>query len=187
MKKTIVTLLLFLCCMIVQGQAHMKFMGIPLNGNVELFTQKLKAKGLTCDVAKTKASPSGMKIYKGVFMGEDSEFMILFNPKDKNVFAVEESMDYSSLDLVTLPFENIFKQLKEKYSKAVVTVLKDSNGKAEGFQFYVPDAEEKKMLGIITYKLRKPDGLLQSEYTISLLYGDVENFQQSENKNYDDL
>lgn len=187
MKKTIVILLLSLFCMIVQGQTHMKFMGISLNGNVELFTQKLKAKGLTCDVAKTKASPSGMKIYKGLFMGEDSEFMILFNPKDKNVFAVEVSMDYSSLDLVTIPFENIFKQLKEKYSKAVVTVLKDNNEKAEGFQFYVPDAEEKKLLGLITYKLRKPDGLLQREYTISLFYGDVENFKKSENKNYDDL
>lgn len=187
MKKTIVTLMLSLFCMIVQGQTHMKFMGIPMNGSVELFTQKLKAKGLTCDVAKTKASPSGVKIYKGLFMGEDSEFMIFFNPKDKNVFAVEVSMDYSSLDLVTIPFENIFKQLKEKYSKAVVTVLKDSNGKAEGFQFYVPDAEEKKLLGLITYKLRKPDGLLQREYTISLFYGDVENFKKSENKNYDDL
>lgn len=75
--------MLSLFCMIVQGQTHMKFMGIPLNGNVELFTQKLKAKGLTCDVAKTKASPSGVKIYKGLFMGEDSEFMIFFNPKDK--------------------------------------------------------------------------------------------------------
>ena len=109
MKKTIVTLLLSLFCMIVQGQTHMKFMGIPLNGNVELFTQKLKAKGLTCDVAKTKASPSGVKIYKGVFMGEDSEFMICFNPKDKNVFAVEVSINYPSLDLAKIPFTNILK------------------------------------------------------------------------------
>lgn len=187
MKKIIVTLMLSLFCMIVQGQTHMKFMGIPMNGSVELFTQKLKAKGLTCDVAKTKASPSGVKIYKGLFMGEDSEFMIFFNPKDKNVFAVEVSMDYSSLELAETPFTNIFNQLKEKYSKAVVTVLKDSDGDPEGFQFYVPDAEEKKMLGLIIYKLRKPDGLLQREYTISLLYSDVDNFKKSENKNYDDL
>ena len=187
MKKTIVTLLLYLFCMIVQGQTHMKFMGIPLNGNVELFTQKLKAKGLTCDVAKTKASPSGMKIYKGVFMGEDSEFMICFNPKDKNVFAVEVSINYPSLDLAKIPFTNILNQLKEKYSKAVVTVLKDGDGKAEGFQFYVPDEEEKELLGLIIYKLRTPDGFLQREYTISLFYGDIDNFQKSENKNYDDL
>nr|DAI31137.1 MAG TPA: hypothetical protein [Caudoviricetes sp.] len=187
MKKTIVTLLLSLFCMIVQGQTHMKFMGIPLNGNVELFTQKLKAKGLTCDVAKTKASPSGVKIYKGLFMGEDSEFMVFFNPKDKNVFAVEVSMDYSSLELAKTPFANILKQLKEKYSKAVVDVLKNSDGDPEGFQFYVPDAEEKKMLGIIMQKLIRPDGILQRKYLISLFYGDVENFKKSENKNYDDL
>ena len=187
MKKTIVTLMLSLFCMIVQEQTHMKFMGIPLNGNVELFMQKLKAKGLTCDVAKTKASPSGVKIYKGLFMGEDSEFMIFFNPKDKNVFAVEVSPDYSSLELAKTLFANILKQLKEKYSKAVVDVLKDSDGNAEGFQFYVSDAEEKKMLGIIMQKLIRPDGILQRKYLISLFYGDVENFKKSENKNYDDL
>ena len=179
--------MLSLFCMIVQGQTHMKFMGIPLNGNVESFTQKLKAKGLTCDVAKTKASPSGVKIYKGLFMGEDSEFMIFFNPKDKNVFAVEVSLDYSSLELAKTLFANILKQLKEKYSKAVVDVLKDSDGNAEGFQFYVSDAEEKKMLGIIMQKLIRPDGILQRKYLISLFYGDVENFKKSENKNYDDL
>lgn len=187
MKKTIVTLLLFLCCMIVQGQAHMKFMGIPLNGNVELFTQKLKAKGLTCDVAKTKVSPSGVKIYKGLFMGEDSEFMILFNPKDKNVFAVEVSMDYSSLELAKTPFDNISKQLKKKYPKAVANILKDSDGEPEGFQFYVPDAEEKKLLGIIFQKMIFPKGVLNKKYSISLFYCDVENYKKSENKNYDDL
>ena len=49
MKKIVVTLMLSLFCLMVQGQAHMKFMGIPLTGHVDLFTQKLKAKGLTCD------------------------------------------------------------------------------------------------------------------------------------------
>ena len=187
MKKMIVTLMLSLFCMIVQGQTHMKFMGIPLNGNVELFTQKLKAKGLTCDVAKTKASPSGVKIYKGLFMGEDSEFMIFFNPKDKNVFAAEVSMEFSSLELAKTPFANILEQLKEKYSKAIVDVMNDSDGKEEGFQFYVPDAEEKKMLGLIMQKLIKPDGVFQRKYLISLFYCDVENFKKSENKNYEDL
>jgi len=51
----------------------------------------------------------------------------------------------------------------------------------------VPDAEEKKMLGIIMQKLIRPDGILQRKYLISLFYGDVENFKKSENKNYDDL
>lgn len=187
MKKTIVTLLLSLFCMIVQGQTHMKFMGIPLNGNVELFTQKLKAKGLTCDVAKTKASPSGVKIYKGLFMGEDSEFMIFFNPKDKNVFAVEVSMDYSSYELAITPLANISKQLKKKYPNSVVDILEKSDGNAEGFQFYIPDEKETKMLGIIFLKMIIPKGVLNKKYSISLFYGDAENYLKSENKNYDDL
>ena len=52
-------------------------------------------------------------------------------------------MDYSSLESAKTPFANILKQLKEKYSKAAVDVLKDSDGNAEGFQFYVSDAKRK--------------------------------------------
>lgn len=96
-------------------------------------------------------------------------------------------MDYSSLELAETPFTNILEQLKEKYSKAIVDVLKDSDGDPEGFQFCVPDAEEKKMLGLIMQKLIRPDGILQRKYLISLFYCDVENFKKSENKNYDDL
>lgn len=187
MKKIIVTLMLSLFCVMVQGQAHMKFMGIPLTGNVDLFTQKLKAKGLTCDVAKTKAAPAGTKIYKGLFMGEDSDFFIFFNPKDKTVFAVEVYMEYSTLESVKSPFANIADQLMEKYPNAVVDVFKNSAGAADGVQFCVPGQEENKFMGLIIQKIVKPDGILKTNYRISLFYCDVANLNKSEKKNYDDL
>lgn len=165
----------------------MKFMGIPLNGSVEMFTQKLKAKGVIYDVEKSKLAPSGAKIYEGPFMGQNSEFMVLFNTKDRNVFSVEVTMEYSSFDVVYSFFEKILKQLEEKYPKAVVSVMKDSDGDPEGFQFSIPDEGETKVLGFIFQKLVKPDGYMNNKYGISLLYTDVANFQKSEEKNNEDL
>lgn len=187
MKKIIVTLMLSLFCVMVQGQAHMKFMGIPLTGNVDLFTQKLKAKGLTCDVAKTNAAPAGMKYYKGVFMGEDADFMIMFNPKDKTVFGVDVYIEYSTLESVKSRFAEIADQLMEKYPDAVVKLQKNSDGDADGLQFRIPDKEKNNMMGLIIQSTILPDGIHERYYRISLLYCDVANFNKNEKNNYDDL
>ncbi len=187
MKKILVTLMLSLFCLMVQGQAHMKFMGIPLTGNVDLFTQKLKAKGLTCDVAKTKASPSGTKFYKGVFMGEDAEFMIMFNSKDKTVFGVEVYIEYSTKESVKEQIVNIFHQLKEKYPDAAIGLSKNDDGDVDGIKFSIPDKEKKNLMGLILQKTITPDGIHERNYRISLLYCDVANFTKSEKRNYDDL
>ena len=187
MKKTIILFLFSMFCMIVQGQTHMKFMGIPLNGSVEMFTQKLKAKGVICNVGKSKLAPSGAKICDGPFMGQNSEFMVFFNTKDRNVFSVLVTMEYSSLDLAYVMFERISNQLKEKYPNAVVGVMDDSDGAPEGLKFSIPDERETKVLGFIFQKLVKPDGYMTNKYGISLLYSDVANFQKSEERNNEDL
>ena len=49
MKKLILLFLSVIVCVTMQGQTHMKFMGIPLDGTVESFSQKLKAKGINYD------------------------------------------------------------------------------------------------------------------------------------------
>lgn len=187
MKKIVFTLMLSLFCLMVQGQAHMKFMGIPLTGHVDLFTQKLKAKGLTCDVAKTKVAPSGTKYYKGVFMGEDAEFMIMFNSKDKTVFSVVVDIEYSTLESVKSQFVDIAAQLKEKYPDAVLGLSKNSDGDANGIQFRIFDKEKKNLMGLIIQTTILPDGIHEKYYHINLSYCDVANFNKNEKNNYDDL
>lgn len=50
MKKLILTLIIILTgTFCVQAQEHLKFMGIPLTGNINSFQTKLKAKGFEVD------------------------------------------------------------------------------------------------------------------------------------------
>lgn len=46
MKKFLLVLLSVFMCTSIYGQVHMKFMGIPLNGTIEQFSQKLRLRAL---------------------------------------------------------------------------------------------------------------------------------------------
>ena len=88
MKKIISVFFAFCLCMAASAQQHMKFMGIPLDGTIDNFALKLKAKGITYDAAKSRALGPGGKIYNGTFMGEKATFMVFFNAKSRIVFGV---------------------------------------------------------------------------------------------------
>ena len=65
--KKIISIFFALCmCLSISAQEHMKFMGIPLDGTIDNFTLKLKVKGVTYDVAKSK-----------ICNGEVKEFSII--------------------------------------------------------------------------------------------------------------
>lgn len=83
MKKLILLFLSVIVCVTMQGQTHMKFMGIPLDGTVESFSQKLKAKGINYDAVASKKLSPGAKLYRGTFMGEKAQFVVMFNAKNR--------------------------------------------------------------------------------------------------------
>lgn len=187
MKKIISVLFAFCVCLSLSAQEHMKFMGIPLNGTVDNFTLKLKAKGVTYDAAKSKILPPGSKLYNGTFMGEKATFVVYFNAKSKVVFGVMVDMSYSSTELAYIPFKNIAEQLLKKYPKSVYEANKDSKGDANGLTFSIPNEAETKRIGIIIQTLCPSKSLLKDDCTINLTYTDVENFQKSETINNEDL
>ena len=55
MKKIISVFFAICLCMAASAQQHLKFMGIPLDGTIDNFALKLKAKGVTYDAAKSRA------------------------------------------------------------------------------------------------------------------------------------
>ena len=62
MKKILSIFFALFVCLSLSAQEHMKFMGIPLDGTIDNFTLKLKAKGVAYDAAKSKVAgpvPSG--------------------------------------------------------------------------------------------------------------------------------
>lgn len=186
--KKIISILFVLClCMAASAQQHLKFMGIPLDGTVDSFALKLKAKGVTYDSEKSKAMGPGEKVYKGTFMGEKATFMVFFNTKSRVVFGVFVEMSYSSVELTHVPFVNISEQLLKKYPKAIYEANKDSNGDTNGVTFHIPNEAETERIGVIIQTLNKSQSYLKDDCTISLTYTDVDNYQKSENINNEDL
>lgn len=187
MKKIISVLFALCICLSVSAQEHMKFMGIPLDDTIENFALKLKAKGVTYDAVKSKATIPGCKLYNGTFMGEKTTFMVFFNVKSRVVFGVSVELSYSSVDLAFTPFKNISEQLIKKYPKAVYEESKDSEGDANGFIFHIPNEDETKRIGTIIQTLNSSKSLLKNGCTINLTYTDVTNFLKSEEINNEDL
>lgn len=69
MKRILIALLLVFSCIGVMAQnanEHLKFMGIPINGTLESFTQKLVAKGM-----KRQQGWDDTGIFRGMFAGKD--------------------------------------------------------------------------------------------------------------------
>lgn len=187
MKKIISVLFALCLCMAASAQQHMKFMGIPLDGSIDNFTLKLKAKGVTYDAAKSKILPPGSKLYNGTFMGEKATFVVYFNTKSKVVFGVMVDMPFSSTELAYTPFKNIAEQLLKKYPKAVYQANKNSKGNMDGLSFSIPNETETKRMGLIIQTLCPSKSLLDDDCNINLMYTDVENFQKSEAINNEDL
>ena len=188
MKKIISVLFAFCLCMAASAQQHMKFMGIPLDGTIENFAMKLKAKGVTYDAVQSKKLSPGSKFYRGTFMGERACFVVMFNAKSRLVYGVGVEMSYSSLALAKTPFMNIADKLHTKYPTAVYDRMdKDGSNDILGVSFTIPEENSTELLGIIMQSLKRPDGILTTDWGINLIYTDVKNYKKHESLNNEDL
>ena len=187
MKKIISVLFALCICLSLSAQEHMKFMGIPIDGTIDNFTLKLKAKGVEYNAEKSKALPPGGRIFSGTFMGDKATFIVFYNVKSKNVYSVGVALSYPNVEYAHPPFMNIAEQLQDKYPHATSEVSKDSDGDVEGLAFNIPDKSGKKKIGDIFQTLSVSDSYQNGGCTILLTYTDVENFQKSEAINNEDL
>lgn len=185
MNKIISVLFVLCLCMAASAQQHMKFMGIPLDGTIDNFALKLKAKGVTYDAAKSKAAGQGIRVFNGTFVGENAMIAVYYNSKSKIVYGAAVELQYSTVESAHTPFANLTEQLQQKYPNAKYRANRDSDGDANGVAFDIPDKTETKRIGVILQTLNVSD----SGYgcSIWLMYTDVDNFQKNDNINNEDL
>lgn len=185
MKKIISVFFALCLCMAASAQQHMKFMGIPLDGTVDNFALKLKAKGVTYDATKSKAAGSGGRVFSGKFMGENATISVLYNPKSKIVFSAAVEMQYPTVESAHIPFINLTESLKQKYPNATSEENIGPDGDVIGLAFNIPDETGENKIGFILQSLKT----LSSGYGISicLMYTDMDNFQKSEEIFNEDL
>ena len=83
MKRISVTLMLLLAVICVMAQEHLSFKGIPIEGSMTTFCQKLKAKGFT-----SIGRDNNITLFTGDFTGRKATVGVTATDDGKNVFAV---------------------------------------------------------------------------------------------------
>ncbi len=83
MRKIFLTLALFFAVVNIMAQEHLSFKGIPIEGSMTSFCQKLKTKGFT-----SVGRDSNISIFSGDFTGRKATVGVTSTDDGKNVFAV---------------------------------------------------------------------------------------------------
>ena len=185
MKKIISVFFALCLCVAASAQQHMKFMGIPLDGTIDNFAMKLKAKGITYDAAESKSADAGTRIFYGKFMGEKARFIVFYNYKSKIVFSAAVELNYPTVESAHTPFVNLNDQLQQKYPDATCKEYKRPDGDVDGLAMEIFDETGDNMIGFILQTLKAPS----SGYGISiyLTYTDSDNLMKSGKILSDDL
>ena len=84
--------MLFLVAICVMAQEHLSFKGIPIEGNMTAFCQKLKAKGFT-----SIGRDNNITMFRGDFTGREATIGVKATGDGKNVFAVIVLFDSSEV------------------------------------------------------------------------------------------
>lgn len=126
-----------LFCMVASAQsAHLKFQGIPIDGPLIEFEQKLAAKGYYPDSTYNQSDEAiDNRLYHGQFAGADSEVYITFSPQNQNVYLVTVVFKTSTEENMLAFYNQMKKSLSEGYPKAFLEY--DSYEGYEACTFYI--------------------------------------------------
>ena len=157
---------------------HMKFMGIPLNGTISAFHQKLVAKGCKPEVEYNKTAPVGSRHFIGTFFGEKALIIVYYNAKTKVVYRAKACIDRSSEDDIIRKYNEVKSALEEKYPDAYMCEVE--NYGYDSMQFYTAEGE-------IDLYVSKYYGYSETPYSLHIDYYDDVNYKKNEKSNMNDL
>ena len=114
MKKDLYILLLFFVCSANAQNSHLMFMGIPIDGSIDIFQNKLEEKGFK-QMPCHEAYPQNTKVFEGFFSGELSTIFVWYNPHTKTVYRTKAMITRESKDLIGQLLEIMENKLVLKY------------------------------------------------------------------------
>lgn len=117
MKRLVFSLILALfSIMTINAQEHIKFMGIPVDGNITSFQTKLQQKGFQVSEL-SKYAEVGTRVFEGQFTSESTKVAVYYNSKLNNlVYAVRVIYDKQQSYFDTKAIvESMVERLESKY------------------------------------------------------------------------
>lgn len=157
------------------SQKHMKFMGIPIEGTINIFCEQLLERGFIRD----KSAPDNMHCFIGKFYGEDANIDVEYDPYTQIVHSVAVSIIKKST-LFLYPIQrDVLKAIEEKYKFKKDLV----NPELYQYDYYIFDDYDP--IGLIqTFVIGSdtPQGAM-----LNITYRDVDNWLTMENRKNNDI
>ncbi len=120
---------------------HLKFAGIPLDGTITQFHQKLIAKGYKSDIELTKRL-SASRAYEGVFAGEKCNVYVYFDIKTNKVYRAKAVVMSLSESTAKQKYDSMLSKLMQKYNETNSILKEDKESHFVSSYFILPMREE---------------------------------------------
>ncbi len=177
MKKILVILTVLFAAVDVMAQEHLSFKGIPIEGSMTAFCQKLEAEGFV-----SLGREGNISLFSGDFTGRNTNVDVCATEDGKNVFAVVVLFDPSDEWNTLVSTYDYYKELyTRKYGRPTVSkennpAYSDSNTALmrEVYQGTVVYASAWKVSGgDIELSIEKSSGFYEG--MVRILYRDTQN------------
>jgi len=188
MKKLIV--FLFMLIAVNVNAQHLKFMGFPIDGNINNFQAKLGTKGIVPDQLYNKQSSVGNRAFTGVFCGYKAQIYTYYNTKTKVVYRSKACIESDDINYIKRIYNEIKDMLNEKYLYRC-----DRNGTHGGYDSYSllilhedeDDCDWSISYGSIDLYISTYSDSYPTKYTLHIDYTDRINSDKNTSSNSDDL
>ena len=114
MKRIVLLLILHFFVTIVSAQ-HLKFEGIPIDGTITNFQQKLQTKGMNVNRTKSNDAPVGQRIFNGKFRGYNAEITVYYGRKTKIVYKVEAVIESKKKEFIQTILDKSLEKIENTY------------------------------------------------------------------------
>ncbi|MCI6861870.1 MAG: hypothetical protein MR860_07770 [Prevotella sp.] len=172
--------LLFLMLTITCQAQHMKFMGIPIDGTINQFTQKLSTKGIKVHPNNARDSGIANREFYGQFMNKQAIIWVWFNPKTKIVYEVKVVLYGKNGDETQKMYDKVSEVIKNKYNVQSTGTGELSDGTDS--YYYIIQNDSEKIIGWVSLA-REQD----YDDWLSIFYTDAVNYKKNEASKYDDI
>ncbi len=181
MKRLFIVFFLSLFTVSVLAQQHLQFMGIPLNGTINQFQQKLQAKGVRYDRQDSAITPVGTRVFKGTFAGYAAKIAVYYDETTKQVYAAKAYIDIVTEDRANSIATDFEQSIKTKYGDCLLIDDDDT--------YYILDSTKQQVLGFITIYIRQDESYINYpyNYSVHIQYNDFLNTNEHDSITLDDF
>lgn len=185
MKRIAISfILLFISFCIFAQTDHVKFMGIPLNGTIQQFHQKLVAKGCRHDAKLSSLLSKGTRVFKGSFADKNADIFVYYDESTKIVYRAKAVIICSGDNIRDVQFEDFKNLLDTKYGTLLSNKGTKENYDAYSYPIFSETTDY--MIGRVDLYVSKQE-FGYHEYTLHVDYFDDINTKKHDRKRLEDI